>query len=52
MTDGLGSTGWMIEGLHAMLALWAWLLIVVLHGLWRSVAQPDPDAIRPSGPIE
>ena len=27
-----------------------WFAVVLLYGLWRSAARPDPDAIRPSGP--
>ena len=31
--------------------LGAWLVLVLAYGLWRAVAKPDPDTIRPSGPI-
>lgn len=32
--------------------LWVWLGVVLLHGVVRSLSNPEPDAIRPSGPIE
>jgi len=44
------SAGWIISGFQAVVILWAWVAVVLLHGLWRSVTKPDPDAIRESGP--
>jgi hypothetical protein len=41
-----------ISGFQAVCALWAWVAVVVLFGLWRSVLKPEPDAIRQSGPLE
>ena len=42
------SAGWIVSGFQAIVILWAWVAVVLLHGLWRSVAKPDPDAIRSS----
>ena len=41
-----------ISGFQAMVGLWIWCGIVVLHGLWRSFGSPDPDPIRLAGPID
>ena len=41
----------MISGFLAIVLLWILGGIALLHGLFRSVMQPDPDKIRPSGPI-
>jgi hypothetical protein len=46
------SAGWIVSGFEAVVILWAWVAIVLLHGLWRSVAKPDPDTIRSSGPTK
>jgi len=43
---------WMIDGFGAMLALGAWVIFVLLWGVWRWLFQAEPDAIRPAGPIE
>ena len=40
----------MISGFQAVLALWAWALIVALHAAWRSMLGPEQDPIRESGP--
>ena len=45
-------TGWIVSGFQAVVILWAWVAVVLLHGLWHSVAKPDPDAIRDSGPTK
>lgn len=45
-------TGGMINGFQAMIFLWTWLGVVLIHGLfWRSLQRPEPDPIRPAGPI-
>ena len=44
--------GFMPDGSLAWILLWVWLGVVLLYGLVRSFAKPDPDPIRPSGPIE
>ena len=44
--------GWMVSGYFAWVALWVWCAVVLLYGLWRSFSRPDPDPIRPPGPIE
>jgi len=45
-----GDAGWLITGFQYSVVLWVWVAAVVLYGLWRSVAKPDPDPIRPAGP--
>lgn len=48
----LESSG-LLTGFQAYTFLWLWVAAVLLHGIfWRSLQQPDPDAMRPSGPIE
>ena len=44
-------TGWVLEGFHAIAALWLWMVVVLLHALFRLAYRPGPDPIRPSGPI-
>jgi hypothetical protein len=46
------SVGWIVSGFQAVVVLWAWVAVVLIHGLWRSAAKPDPDAIRSSGPTK
>ncbi len=53
MSAGVGvSSGFMIEGFHAQVVLWIWCALVLLYGLWRSLAGAEPDPIRPSGPVD
>lgn len=40
----------MVSGFQAELAVWAWAMAVLLHGLWRSFEGATPDPIRDSGP--
>ena len=42
----------MPDGCLVWTLLCLWLGVVVLHGLYRSFFRPEPDPIRPSGPIE
>ncbi len=42
----------MPDGFLVWILLWVWLGSVALHGLSRSFFRPEPDPIRPSGPIE
>jgi len=44
--------GWIVSGFQAVVILWSWVAVVLIHGLWRSVAKPDPDTIRSSGPTK
>ncbi|MCP3982644.1 MAG: hypothetical protein GY716_25410 [bacterium] len=44
------ATGWLIDGFQAWVVFCIWCAAVVLYGLYRAVAKPDADAIRPSGP--
>jgi len=44
--------GWMISGFACWVAVWVWTAVMLLHGLWRSMARPEPDEIRASGPVE
>ena len=53
MTHGTEPVGgWIINGFEAVAGLWIWVAAVLLHGLWRSTARPEPDSIRPSGPTK
>jgi len=44
--------GWVISGFDAMVALAVWCIAAGLYALFRSVAKPDPDPLRPSGPVD
>ena len=44
--------GFMPDGFLVWVLLCVWLGAVLLHGLARSFLRPEPDPIRPSGPIE
>ena len=44
------STGWLVSGFEAQVFLWAWIVLALLYGLYRSFVQPDPDSLRASGP--
>lgn len=44
------AAGWLISGFQYWVTLWVWVALVVLYGLWRSVARPADDPIRASGP--
>jgi len=52
MSAGTEHAGWFITGFQAMVALWAWLLIVLLHCVFRLWSHPGADPIRPSGPVD
>jgi hypothetical protein len=53
MTDvSEAAIGGMMTGFQAQVFLWVWCGVVVLYALVRSFARPEPDAIRPSGPID
>jgi len=43
-------TGWAINGFQAVVVLWGWMVLVLLHAAWRALQGPDTDPIRPSGP--
>jgi len=45
-------TGWILTGFQAQVFAWCWVVLVLLYGLYRSFTRPDPDAIRPSGPVD
>jgi hypothetical protein len=45
-------SGWMLSGFQAQVLLWCWVVLVLLHGLFRSYTHPDPDPIRRSGPVD
>lgn len=50
MHGTMEQAGWLITGFQYSVVVWVWVAAVVLHGLWRSVAKPNPDSIRPAGP--
>ena len=43
-------SGWLVNGFEAVVVLWAWMAVALLHGLWRSMWKPAADPIRPAGP--
>ena len=51
MSAGTDHAGWFISGFQAIVALWAWVLIVLLHCVFRLWSRPGADPIRPSGPV-
>ncbi len=46
------ATGWLPDGFTAWSFLVAWITIVRIHGIWRSLGDARLDPIRPSGPTE
>jgi hypothetical protein len=46
------ASGWIVTGFQYVAALWIWVVVVLLNGFIRSLYQPEPDPIRPSGPID
>jgi len=42
----------MLSLFTATTAVSAWVLIVLLHGVWRSTLKAELDPVRPSGPVE
>ena len=53
MTGHVASSagGWVIDGFDALIVLAFWCVLVLLYGLYRSVSKPDPNEIRPAGPV-
>jgi hypothetical protein len=51
MGTGTPDPGWMITGFQTVVVLWGWVLLVLLHAMWRALAGPQTDPIRPTGPI-
>jgi len=43
--------GSIVSGFHAVVGLWVWTMVVLLHAAWRSFFAPSPDPIRETGPI-
>jgi len=41
----------MIDAAEAQALLALWLVLVGAHAAWRSLARPEPDRVRPAGPI-
>ena len=39
-----------LSGFQALVALCIWVAAALLYALFRSVMDPDPDPVRPSGP--
>jgi len=52
MSAGTDHAGWIINGFQTTVALWAWVLIVLLHCVFRLWSRPGADPIRPSGPVD
>ena len=51
MEMGTPIPGWMIDCFQTVVGLRAWVLLVLLHAVWRSLAGPETDPVRPTGPI-
>ena len=47
-----GPGAWIISGWDALVVVLVWCVLVALYGVFRSVSKPDPDPIRPSGPVD
>ncbi len=45
------TTGWLPDGFTAWVFLVAWVTLVALHGIWRSLGDAEQDPIRPAGPM-
>ncbi len=50
MSAGTDHAGWIINGFQTTVALWAWVLIVLLHCVFRLWSRPGADPIRLPGP--
>ena len=46
-----GTHGWFLDARTVWIALSLWGAAVLLHALWRSRGDAEPDPIRESGPI-
>ena len=42
--------GWLVSGFVTQIGLWIWVVVALAYGLIRSVSDPSPDPLRPSGP--
>ena len=42
---------WFLDARTAWVVLIAWIVAVLIHGLWRSLGEAPQDPIRDSGPI-
>jgi len=51
MELGTPIPGWTINGFQIVVVLWSWVSLVLLHAVWRSLAGPETDQVRPTGPI-
>jgi hypothetical protein len=51
MSHEPSTLGWIISGFQFIVFLWIWVVVVLLGGLIRSLYRPEPDPIRPPGPI-
>jgi len=41
-----------LDAAKAWFFLGAWVLVVLVHGMWRSTGEVKQDPHRPSGPID
>ncbi len=46
-----GTHGWVLDTQAIWIALSVWGATVLLHAMWRSRGDAEPDPIRESGPI-
>lgn len=53
MHEAQAAAGWLIDGFQTMVLLTIWSVAVLAYGLfWRSMGRPQPDPIRPAGPLD
>ncbi len=50
MNAALESAGFLLDESQAMVFLIAWIVLVLVHGFYRSRGEARPNPIRPSGP--
>ena len=46
-----GTEPTIVSAYQAWVALVIWVVVMLLHGLFRSFLRPDPDPIRSAGPL-
>lgn len=45
------ASGWLLDATAARVFTAAWVVVVIVYGLWRSRGDAKADAVRESGPI-
>jgi hypothetical protein len=52
MSAGTDQASWYLTGFQATVALWVWVMVMLLHCIFRLWTRPGADPIRPSGPVD